>query len=259
MGLPIIADGKAGACAAHAAIYYLTHREFCTTGRYPSLSARFLYAAARAIEADANRAMGVKKPPPETDLLTAFRNGTLGVKLPAIAFAVATMGASSAELCPDDDLDDEQFGDFSLISQAAIADARTRAAGERPLFTGKRPSFESLKALIHQYGGVILALPTGWEWTWIWTAEGSKFTLDANEIMPQGALQPPSSPETIINHAIYACAYDEKHLLFPNSWGPGWGNVGWGSIGEDYMPYIIDGLIFEGGVREGRVAEMTAC
>jgi len=236
MGLPITTEGqKNAACAAHAASYYLATRHFRATGHYPRLGPRSLYAAAKSID-------GLKQNPPGTDPLVAFDTNALGTTLLAIGAAITTFGVALDDLFPNDDLDDAIYGDFSLMSEAAIADARTRATGQRFFLAfDESPSIDSLKQLIYRYSGLLLVLKVGHEWT---CDNNLKITGDPAVIMPRGTLRPPSLPTATAHHIIYAPAYDAKNLLFPNSWGPTWGNAGWGALGEDYMPHVVAGIFF---------------
>ncbi len=238
LGLPISTEVKSGTCAAHAASYYVAQRIFRATGKYLPLSRRSLHAAAKKID-------GMKKRSPGDDDLDAIKSGAYGTTLGAVAVATTKFGICLDEFFPDDvTLDDPAYSDHGLMTPAAIADARGRAMGERFLFTGENPSIDSLKQLIREYGGVVLVLNGGHEW--VWDPSAGKISWDPRVIMPTGTLLPPSRPDTTspAPHTVYACAYDEARLLFPNSWSRAWGADGWGAIGENYSPHILGGLVF---------------
>jgi len=49
----------------------------------------------------------------------------------------------------------------------------------------------------------------------------------------------------VSGHFIYCPAHDATDILFPNEWSKTWGNNGWGNFGENYVPYILSGLVFK--------------
>src|ERR1022692_5224142 len=120
--------------------------------------------------------------------------------LPAIAKAVATMGIALNDLFPDDDLDEATYGDYSLMSATARADALTRATRERYFYFGENPSIKELREIIWDYGGLLLLVKTGHEWLFgadlleadVREFQKGRFTSDVAKIMPLGALLPPS-------------------------------------------------------------------
>jgi hypothetical protein len=145
MNLPITMQAKEPGCGGFAGDYYLVHRLFKAIGQYLPLGPRSAYAAEKSIDG-----FGPKIP---------------GTTIEAIARAVTRMGIALDTLFPNDiTLDPAIYGDYSFMSQAAIADALTRATEENYFFTGKSPSIETLKQYIEQYDGVILEIQLGPEW-----------------------------------------------------------------------------------------------
>jgi hypothetical protein len=220
MNLPITMQGTIPACGGFAAQYRLVHQLFKATGQYLPLGPRSSYAEDKSID--------------------GFGKNVPGTTIQAIAKSVTAMGIALDTLFSNDiTLDPSVYADYSLMSQAAIADALTRATEESYFFTGKSPSLDTLKQLIEQYDGVILEVEVGPEW---YTAPNGQTSWAAADILPNGKLRPPS--KNVSGHFIYCPAHDEN-ILFPNEWSSKWGNDGWGALGQDYVPFITNGLAFK--------------
>ena len=161
-----------------------------------------------------------------------------GTTIQAIAKAVTTMGIALDTLFPNDTtLDPAIYGDYSFMSKEAIAEALTRATEQSYFFTGKSPSIDTLKQYIEQYDGVLLEVQVGPEW---YTAPNGVTSWQAKDILP---LRPPS--QVVSGHFIYCPAHDGTNIIFPNQWSKGWGDKGWGYFGANYVPHIINGLVFK--------------
>ncbi len=220
MNLPITMQGKEPGCGGFAAQYRMVHELFRATGQYVPLGPRSAYAADKSID--------------------GFGKDVPGTTIQAIAKSLTTMGIALDTLFQNDiTLDPSVYGDYSLMTKEAIADAYTRATEENYFFTGKSPSLDTLKQLIEQYDGVILEVEVGPEW---YTAPDGRTSWAAADILPNGKLRPPST--NVSGHFIYCPAHDEN-ILFPNEWSRAWGNNGWGALGDDYVPYIVNGLAFK--------------
>ena len=217
MGLPLTTQTvHDGSCVAHAATYFLVHKLFKATGQYLPLGPRSLYAAARRVG--------------------GFDKSKRGSTLEAVAIALTSKGIALEDLFPAYNLPEVEFGDYDLMSQEARDDALTRAIKGTYFFTGERPSFDELKRIIRRYGGVILAIEVQVDELWNHDAHMTWENADKGQVA---------------KHAVYVPAFAGGKLLFPNCWGTEWGHAGgWGSLGEDYVPHIIDGLVFTGGVTE---------
>jgi hypothetical protein len=144
-----------------------------------------------------------------------------GTTIQAIAKAVTTMGIALDTLFPNDTTRDPAiYGDYSFMSKEAIAEALTRATEQSYFFTGKSPSIDTLKQYIEQYDGALLEVQVGPE-----------------------SLRPHS--QVVSGHFIYCPAHDGTNIIFPNQWSKDWGDKGWGYFGANYVPHIINGLVFK--------------
>ena len=235
LGLPITMQGTEGSCGGFSIQYgfvLLLYRALVASGiapgtaQYEALSPRSAYAIEKFIDG-----VGLN---------------TVGTTIEAIAKAFVLWGITLETLFPSSDttLPNNVYGDYNLMSEAAKADAPTRAQkGYSYFFTGKAPSFANLKTWIAEYDFVILEVEVGDEW---YTSQYGKVKPIGETSWANADINPLVPPKAVVSgHFICVPCYDETNLLFPNSWSPEWGNDGWGEMQENYVPFITNGLVFE--------------
>ena len=217
MNLPINMQGRTGSCGGHAAQYRFVRKLYQKMNQYLPLGPRSAYALDKLV-----------------DGLPATQWGTT---IQALAKEMVAYGIALEAAFPDDvSLGSQDYGNYSLMSDQVRQDALTRATGEQYFFLGRNPSMDTVKEAIFGHGDVILEVQLGKEW---YTAANGKTSWSASDILP---LRPPAT--VLDGHFIYVPCYDQDGLYGPNSWSKAWGNKGWFWMQENYVPYIVDGVVF---------------
>ena len=161
-----------------------------------------------------------------------------GTHIEAIAKARQLLGICVEAMFPSNtDLPIDVFDNWKLSSDEAKSDALSRATGESYFFLGKSPTFQSIKDAIYNDGDVILEVEVDEEW---YTGPDGITSWAADKILP---LRPPKN--VIDGHFIEATQFDAENIYGPNSWSEAWGNNGWYQMQANYMPFVVDGLVFK--------------
>jgi hypothetical protein len=226
LNVPITMQNKEPACGGYAVQYSLVlklYRQLVAAGKageYQPLSSRSAYAVEKFID--------------------GFGLNTAGTTIEAVAKVRVLWGICTELLFPSDvTLDPVTFGSYNLMSDQAKADAIARATKESYFFLGNKPSLQTIKDAIYNFGDVILELQVGDEW---WTALDGTVSWNAADILLP-SLRPPKT--VVSSHFVDAMAFDESSISFPNEWSKAWGNNGWGNFQKNYVPYIVNGVAFK--------------
>jgi hypothetical protein len=214
---------KQPACGGYSGQYSLVlylYRQLVAKGLIPAyypLSPRAAYALEKTVDG-----LGIE---------------VQGTDIEAIAKMRVLLGICLEAMFPSDtNLALDVFDNWTVASEDARADALTRATAESYFFLGTNPTFQSIKDAIYNYGDVILEVEVGEEW---YTAPHGVTSWAAADILP---LRP---PKTIIDgHFINATQFDAESIYGPNSWSEAWGANGWFQMQENYMPFVVNGLVF---------------
>jgi hypothetical protein len=222
--VPITMQAKQPACGGYSLQYSLVlflYRKLVEKGLAPAyflLSPRSAYALEKTVDG-----LGIE---------------VQGTHIEAIAKARQLLGICLEAMFPSDtDLAIDVFDNWRLSSDEAKEDALSRATGESYFFLGQSPTFQSIKDAIYNNGDVILEVEVGEEW---YTALDGTTSWAAKDILP---LRPPKN--VIDGHFINATQFDADNIFGPNSWSKAWGNNGWFEMQENYMPFVVNGLVFK--------------
>jgi hypothetical protein len=223
-GVSITMQAKQPACGGYSLQYSLVlylYRQLVARGLVPAyflLSPRSAYALEKTVDG-----LGIE---------------VQGTHIEAIAKARQLLGICLEAMFPSNtNLAIDVFDNWKFSSDEAKSDALGRATGESYFFLGKSPTFQSIKDAIYNHGDVILEVEVGEEW---YTAPDGTTSWATKDILP---LRPPNS--LIDGHFINATQFDAENIYGPNSWSEAWGNNGWFQMQQNYMPFVVDGLVFK--------------
>jgi hypothetical protein len=221
--ISITMQDKQPACGGYSGQYSLVlylYRQLVALGQIPSyvpLSPRAAYALEKTVDG-----LGIE---------------TQGTDIEAVAKMRVLLGACLESMFGSDtSLALDVFDNWKLSSDAAKADALSRATGESYFFLGRAPTFQSVKDAIYNYGDVLLEVQVGEEW---YTSPSGVTSWAAKDILP---LRPPKA--VIDGHFIDATQFDAENIYGPNSWSKQWGDNGWFQLQDNYMPFVVNGVFF---------------
>lgn len=221
--VPITMQAKQPACGGYSGQYSLVlyiYRQLVAKSLIPAyypLSPRAAYALEKTVDG-----LGIE---------------VQGTDIEAIAKMRVLLGLCLEAMFPSDtNLALDVFDNWTVATDEAKADALSRATGESYFFLGKSPSFQIIKDSIYNYGDVILEVEVGEEWYTALNGVTSWANADVNPLRP---------PKQIIDgHFINATQFDVLNIYGPNSWSEEWGLKGWFQMQENYVPFIVNGLVF---------------
>ena len=270
MNLPITDQGRGDKCGGFGATYYIVHKIFRETGQYFPLDPLSLYHIARVIDRDYPWGEVLAKLSGTT--IVAMARAVLGMRL-VLKEILARPGGQHVLRHGGPRLGDPDanpLGKYTRATWALIDDALHRSStslivpprlplGRRSPFQGheggfvgwevdlngdegfffldEHPTINDIKAIIKQYGGVLVELQPHAGWF---------TTLNGANPMASGTIRPPSPTDHLQGlHLVYCCAFDGDRILFPNSWSRHWGINGWGAFSENYVPFMYNSLVFK--------------
>lgn len=220
--LPVWHQRKNGSCVGQAAGIYATHLNRLETNAIAPLSARFLYALAKARDNYSGE----------------------GTYPRLMAKIVKDNGVATDNTVPtDNSLDHETFvynRKESNIPAAGFPDARPYRSGGYVFVDFK--NLNSLKRAIIEGHGVMITVHLGNEW---YTSKSGRRSWKAKDILPLRA------PAKIVSgHAIFLYGYEDTAdgdtmFYFRNSWSEGWGDKGDGTFTwKTYGSQIKEAITF---------------
>lgn len=217
-GIPVWMQNKLGACVGHAAGKSQQVCRFHDTGAILPLSARFLYAMAKAQDNDPDE----------------------GTYPRLVASIMKNVGCATEATVPNDTtLDHETYCYNRVLANIPGKDEAAKVKISNYAFADI--SEQGIKAAIQiageNKGGVFMLVKIGAEW---WTAPDGRISWAAADVLP---LRTPVN--SVGGHEIYPYAFDEKNgrtiIIFRNSWSTAWGNQGdgWFYL-DEWLPYIVE-------------------
>jgi hypothetical protein len=216
--LKALYQGHTSGCGGFSLGQLEQYFTFLRTNNPIALSPRFAYMAEKSLDGLPNNS---------------------GTTLRAIGMAATKLGICLDSLLTDDiALPDPQYRDFSQASAQAKADALTRK--EPSYFFLDDLSVSGLKQAIYQNKAVILEMKVGAEW---WTTLNGQISWDPKDILP---LRPPAS--VVSAHYVMVGAYEpdpsgKTRFWLINSFGQSWAQNGFAYFLDDYLPYILGGVV----------------
>lgn len=210
---------KIGACVGHAMAKYKQKLDEIDTGTPPKLSARFLYAMAKARDNLADQ----------------------GTYPSLVAKILKDVGCATEDTCPNDtDLDHETYvynRDENRIPQAAKDEAyKAKISG----YAWVAKDITSIKQAIVFASGCATLVRLGKEW---WTDKNGIYTQDGDKLCPMRIPNP-----IVSGHEIWLCGYetlpnDDLKIWYLNSWSSTWGFQGRGYFLLSQYKGFIDEMI----------------
>jgi hypothetical protein len=206
---------KIGACVGHAIGKYKQKLDEVDTGTPPKLSARFLYAMAKARD-------------------NYSGEGTY----PNLVFKILKdIGCATEKTCPNNtDLSHEEYvymRDERNIPQSAIDEAYKAKIGGYAWVLKDKQSIK--QAIVNAYGCACL-VRLGNEW---WTDIKGRYSQDPDKICPMRIPNPEVSGHEIWLYGYETLADGDLKIYFLNSWSKSWGKSGSGwFLFSQYKTYI---------------------
>lgn len=221
--LPVWHQRKIGACVGHAIAKYKQKIDLDDTGILHRLSARFLYAIAKARDNYQGE----------------------GTYPRLVAKILKDVGCSTEDTCPNNtELKHEEYVYYrneKNIPQEAFNEAyKAKIEG----YAWADLTIEGLKQCIVDFNGGAMLVRLDKNW---WTDIKGIYTYIAGKLFP---LRPPKPENTITGHEVYLIGYRdigdgdvEFHHL--GSWGDTWGDKGTGYfLWSEYKKYIDEVITF---------------
>jgi hypothetical protein len=219
--LGVLSQRKIGACVGHAAAQYKKKLDETDTGNAPKISARFLYALAKARDNYAGE----------------------GTYPSLVAKILQEVGCATEDTCPNDTtLTHEEYvyqRDEKNMPKEAMDEAYKAKIGG---YAWVLKDIQSIKQSICKASGSIALMRVGKEW---WTDKNGISTYDTDRLCP---IQPPK--EVISGHEIYLCGYetlpnDDLKIYFLNSWDKKWCTLGVGYfLFSEYKNFLDEMITF---------------
>jgi hypothetical protein len=206
---------KIGACVGHAIAKYKQKLDELDTGIPPKLSARFLYAIAKARD-------------------NLMSEGTY----PSLVFKILKdIGCATEDTCPNNtNLSHEEYvyqRNENNIPTSAFDEAYKAKIGG---YAWVNKDSLSIKQAIVNASGCATLVRLGKEW---WTNKKGTYSQNPDEICPMRIPNP-----IVSGHEIWLCGYetlsnDDLKIYFLNSWSKYWATLGVGYfLLSEYKDYI---------------------
>lgn len=230
--LPTWYQRKIGACVGHAAGIYKVFLEWLETGKFPKLSARFLYALAKARDGFSGE----------------------GTYPRLVAKILKDHGCATEGTVPNDTtLDHETYvydRDEKKIPAAAFTEGKKYAIKSYAFPDVK--VIDELKRGIIQGRGAMLLMRVGKEW---WTKKDGTSSWAGSDIVP---LRPPK--QIVSGHEVYLYGYEDvggrTKFYIHNSWSLDWGINGNAWFWYDEYKQFLDEAITFVDLPNGWVEEL---